>query len=143
MLARALLDAARGLAALHRAGLHHGYITPAVLRRGSQEQICISGLALEPVDSGPGNPNLPGIVDDPIHKDIFDLGCSFVELVCGTVPQLEGPRGAIAKRLRGLNPGLSRGLAGILDAVSKSTGIAAFGTQGNWSKQSRSRRNSN
>ncbi len=118
-LVRALLDAARGLAEIHRAGLHHGHITLAVLRRGSQGQICISGLAVEPVVSGVEGSGPHPFQADPVQKDIFDLGCSFAELVCGLVPQLEGPRGAIAKRLCDMNPGLSRALAGVLERCLK------------------------
>ena len=114
-LAQALLEGARGLAEIHRAGLHHGHITPAVLRRGSQGQVCITGLEIDPANPLPQGAIPEAITREAVHKDIFDLGKSFTQMVCGNAPQQDGPRGALADRLRRLNPGLSYGLARILD----------------------------
>ncbi len=114
-LAQALFEAARGLAEIHRAGLRHGHITRAVLRRGAQGQVCLTALRDEPAGSNLAPPMSEGLEQEAVQKDLTDLGSAFAELVCARVPVLGGPPGTRAKRLRRLNPGLSRHLADILE----------------------------
>ncbi len=87
----------------------------AVLRRGCQGQVCLTALREEPAGSNLAPPMSEGLVQEAVQKDLADLGASFAELICGRTPVLGGPPGACAKRLRRLNPGLSRPLADILE----------------------------
>ena len=114
-LARALLEGARGLAAIHRAGLRHGHITRAVLRRGSHGQVCITALREDPAGSNLAPPMSEGIVQEAVQKDLTDLGIAFAEIICGVVPELGGRPETSGEHWRILNPGLSCALAATLD----------------------------
>src|SRR5207248_1049751 len=65
-LAQALHQAASGLQAVHAAGLVHGHLSAACLRRGPDGRVCLTGLGEEPVESRRAVSLPEAVADDPI-----------------------------------------------------------------------------
>jgi serine/threonine protein kinase len=108
-LARLLADGARGLEALHKAGLIHGEIRPESLRLWPREDRLrlddLPSISLRAKDS-------PG---DEIRDDLADLAAAFAQTITGQPPPERGPKAApIAQKLRRENPGLDPKLAHLM-----------------------------
>jgi serine/threonine protein kinase/uncharacterized RDD family membrane protein YckC len=112
-LAQALRQAAKGLQAIHAAGLTHGHLTPASLRRSSHGDVFIAGLG-EPMPAEEADRPAPAI--KATRQDVYDLAAAFVELVTGQAlptPAARRPK-ELVRHLRRVNPDISPALVRIL-----------------------------
>ncbi len=120
-LAQAMLEAALGLEAIHKAGLSHGQLSPECIRRGSDGRVRIYGLGEAPVAAT--NDGQDGAVND-----IFDFGVAFTRIAVGAPLEVRrvAKRHQFARRLRRSNPGLSLALANVLERCTTSNANRRF-----------------
>jgi serine/threonine protein kinase/uncharacterized RDD family membrane protein YckC len=111
-LAQALLDAARGLQAVHRAGLSHGNLRPDVIRLDPSRSVVLAGLGdmdTQVAEAAPFAAPLNLAAGDARQRDLYALGATFYFLATGARPEAPDP-----PPVKRLNPGVSREVSGIL-----------------------------
>src|SRR5262249_20157136 len=88
-LAQGMLDAARGLAAVHQAGLTHGNLRPDVIRLLPNGMVVLAGLGEDEAAVAEAVPFAPPpgpAAGDARRNDLYALGASVYFLVCGARP---------------------------------------------------------
>ena len=114
-----MLDAVRGLAAVHRAGLTHGNLRPSALRVDPDGRVIVAGLGDDEATAADAAPFAAPVrlgLTDPRQRDLYAMGACFYALVTGAPPSEEPPP------VKRLNPGVSAALSCIVARCLARTG---------------------